>query len=135
MTVSYSRFDLSEHLRHSHAEYVKCVEQPPRGLSKLQPDTVAVMRDLIPVEGPYYESHKLLRSGDDVAAHTHPEWVALWYADPGSPPHPIIIESESVQPAPGECIVLAPGVEHFVERYYSKHARILFAVLVHEVAP
>lgn len=132
--ASYSRFDMSDHLTHSHAEYVECIETPPRGLAKLQPETVRVMRSLIPVEGPYYESQGLLKAGKGVAPHTHPEWVALWYADPGSPPHPIVIEGEYVQPAPGECIVLSPNVDHFVEGYDSKHPRVLFAVLVREVS-
>ena len=131
MSKSISRHDLSEHLRHDSDAYRACVVNPPRGLSKLQPDTVDAMRSLLPA-GRHYESHLLLQNGKGVDEHSHPEWVAIWYADPGEPPHPIIIEGVPVTPEPGECIVMPPGVKHHVDPYLPKHPRILFAVLVKE---
>lgn len=131
MTGNYSRHDLSDHLINSLATYVDCVRNPPRGISKLQPETYDAMRALLPA-GVVRESHVLLQDGAGVPEHDHPEYVALWYADPGSPVHPVVIEGESVYPKAGECIVMSPYVVHHVDPYESNHPRVLFAVLVLE---
>lgn len=128
---SYTLHDFSEHIRHSREDYLRCIVNPPRGLAKLQPDTVAAMLDLLP-KGTHYQSHLLLQDGRAVDEHQHPEWVALFYVDAGDPPHPIVIEGERVQPKNGDCLVMPPGVRHHVEPYESKHPRILFAVLLTE---
>lgn len=78
------------------------------------------------------ESRKLLLNGKGVPAHEHVEWVALFYVDPGNPPHPVIIDGETVQPKAGDCVVMPPGVPHHVEPYPGKQPRILTAVMVDE---
>lgn len=90
---------------------------------------VPAMRKLLP-EGTMRESRKILLKGSRVPEHSHEEWVALFYIDPGDPPLPIMIEDKPVQPKAGDVVVMPPGVPHYTGRYQGSQPRILTAVLV-----
>lgn len=76
------------------------------------------------------ERHVLLDTGDRVAAHTHDEWVALYYVFPGDPPANIFIEGVEIPLEAGDVIVMAPDTLHDVPPVKSQKARLAFAMLV-----
>jgi len=132
MNPAYTRHDLSRFLIHSLEHYMLCAKTEPKGLNKWGDPVLKAMREAVPVPGRSWdrESHVILEHGQAVAAHTHPEYVALWYVDLGDPPQPLYIEGQPVTPFPGECIVLAPGILHSVSASTSKRTRLTFAMLV-----
>ena len=109
-------YELTEWLSIPRSHWMACAQGTPMGLSKdpvLEP-MLHDLRALIPVPGREWkkERHVLLEYGKRIAAHDHPEWVALFYVDPGDPPVAIIVEGERVEPEPGLVIVLPPGTWH-----------------------
>jgi mannose-6-phosphate isomerase-like protein (cupin superfamily) len=76
----------------------------------------------------------ILETGKNIARHDHPEWVALYYVDPGDPPVAVHIEGDRIEPENGMVIVMPPGTWHSVEESRSARERLAFAILV-EVKP
>lgn len=91
------------------------------------------LRAVIPMPGAQdwrRERHVLLEYGERIAAHTHDEWVALYYVFPGDPPANIHIEGEEIPLTAGDVIAMAPGTLHHVLATESKKPRLAFAMLV-----
>jgi quercetin dioxygenase-like cupin family protein len=115
----------------------ECARTKPVGLAKdaelvkLRDD----MRALIPAEGPIVKDvHVRVEYGRGIAAHSHVEWTAIYYAFPGDPVCAIVADGARIEPARGDVIVLAPGVRHEVERSRSLQPRLSFAVCVDHLA-
>jgi hypothetical protein len=73
------------------------------------------------------ESRGILEPGGCVNHHAHPEWTALLYVTTCD--HPIVVEGAPLAVAPGDVLVLRPGVEHWVDDYPGPDTRLVFALL------
>lgn len=122
--------------------FFECAKTRPHGLGKddrfegLQAD----MRSAIPVPGrewvhdievlidPAQTNHQ------GQAWHAHSEWTAVFYVAPGTPAVPIEVnldgKVDSIYPYPGDCVIMAPGVQHRVAPSKSTTPRLSFAMLV-----
>ncbi len=134
MSKSFSIHNLSRFLKHGRDRFLECANTPPWGLGKWTEfeELLETMRSHIPVPGDTWvkDIHVLVEPGSLIAAHSHPEWTAIFYADPGTPPCAIIIEGERYEPKPGELVILSPNTVHEVEKSNADDTRISFAMLV-----
>ncbi len=139
MSKSYSIHDLSDYLIAPAHEYYAWLTESPDGVQRRLQDhprlghVIPKMVELLPENGIWRESRKILVRGGQIEPHTHPEWVALFYIDLGSPPLPVTIEGEKVLPKAGDCIVLQPNVWHHTEICESSRPRVVSTVMM-EVA-
>ena len=123
-------------------DYFEVARARPPGLGKnpLFRDLQLDMREQVPVPGndwvhdidvligPHQHDHQGQRW------HKHDEWTAIFYVTVGNPPVPIRIRDEveewSIEPQPGDCLILPPDTEHRVANSRSPDARLSFAMLV-----
>jgi len=109
----------------------------------MQPEMIPLareMRGLIPVDGDDWvklitvaiEPGQTNHQGQN--PHSHEEWTAVYYHDLGDPAVPIYVEAErsvdEIVPAPGDVIVIPPGVRHWVAPSRSARRRVSVAMLV-----
>lgn len=133
--MTYEIHDFSEYLLAPAKDYYDWLVQAKEiGSHPELGVVVPAMRKLIPLPEDTYpeyrESRKILHKGKHVAAHSHIEWVALFYVDLGEPPLPVFIDSVEVMPKAGDCVVIPPNVPHHTELSESPRPRILTALLV-----
>lgn len=95
------------------------------------PELFDAMRAAVPVEGTdIFEIFSVaVHPGREIKPHRHPEWVALFYPDPGSTPVGIG-DGIGILLRPGELIVIAPEVLHSVPRNESGKLRKSIAMKV-----
>ena len=90
------------------------------------------MRSLIPVKGGdiIRDLQVIVREGDNLKKHAHPQWACIYYISSGNPPVALMVGDERVEPEAGMFVVLSPGTEHSIEMSKSEDIRLGFAMLV-----
>ena len=70
----------------------------------------------------------IIRHGDEITTHSHPEWTLVLYLMLGDPPVPVIIEGDTQQPQRGQVVMLPPGTDHSVPKSESIAWRLSLAL-------
>ena len=92
------------------------------------------VRGLVPVPGSHWEHwvHVVIACGESRSRHSHPEWTAIYYEQPGDPPAAVVVDGQRIEPEHGMVVVLPPGTVHYVERSQSSTPRVSYAMLVND---
>lgn len=95
------------------------------------------MRHLVPVPGDswYAWVDVVIRHGESRSRHSHLEWAALYYEQPGDPPAALVVVSDDgvkqrIEPQLGMVVVMPPNTQHYVEPSESWVHRVSHALLV-----
>ena len=126
---------------YSFDEYLEVARARPPGLGKdpkFQP-LLHEIRALFPVDGDTWvkDIDVTIEPGQSnhqgQVRHAHDEWTAVFYVQPACPIG-IKVDGQDVlvQPYPGDVVIMAPGVEHWVEPNKSQDIRLSFAMLVED---
>ena len=74
----------------------------------------------------------IIKKGGEIAMHAHPEWTLLYYVNLGDPVCAVMIDLGDevcrVEPERGTAIMLAPNVQHAVEKSESVEPRLSIAL-------
>lgn len=132
--------DLSHWLEiYTAADFMQTAKDRPLGL-KSNPDFHPLLREiraLVPVPGDTWikdidvtiEPGRSSHQGQ--VMHHHDEWTAIFYVIPSSPIEIVEVgEIYEILPAPGDVVVIPPGIEHRATANKSDKHRLSFAMLV-----
>ena len=129
---------------HTVDEYLETARERPLGL-KSNPDFHPLLREirgLVPVAGDTWvkDIDVTLEPGPSnhqgQQTHSHSQWTAVFYVIPSSPIE--VIEGGDqylIQPAPGDVVIMPPGIEHRATANKSGSVRLSFAMLVEGQVP
>ena len=73
----------------------------------------------------------IVKHGDEITEHAHPQWTLVLYIALGDPPVPVIIEDETWQPERGQVLLLPPRTPHRVPKSESLAWRLSLALRWH----
>lgn len=102
-------------------------KQTRRVLPGEMDELLSEMRAHVPKEGGDYIKaiSVVLRQGEQIKEHVHPEHTVLYYIEPTGP---IVVNGDTYQPKKGEFLYLKPGTPHAVPKV--RETRVSLAMLV-----
>lgn len=111
--------------------WYRACDKPGKGL--VDDDLRGILPDLYshfpqPGEPTHQEMPVLLKQGQDIGEHKHPEWTLIYYVYIGDPAVPIVIDTHVIRPENGSAVLLPPGTPHRVPKSASPIPRLSLAL-------